>query len=416
MGKDRIWHPYTQHAVSETPLQVIKAEGAWLYLADGRKIIDGVSSWWVNTWGHGHPHIAAAIGRQARQLEHVMFAGFTHSPAEQLAERLADILPGKPEKIFFSDNGSTAVEVAVKIALQYWYNIGQPREHVLAFEQAYHGDTFGAMSVSGMPVFTDPYQPWLARVERLPDPSVTDTETLLAKLEQALLRKPAAFILEPLVLGAGGMKMYSPELLKRIAQACRAAGVPLIADEVMTGFGRTGEIFACTHAHVEPDLICLSKGLTGGFLPMGITACRQWLYDAFHSEDLSRTLFHGHSFTANPLACAAANASLDIWESEYGKWEYRRFLDDFREITTQLSAHPLLQGQRLLGGIWAAEVKGDALGYTSPVSRKLRPLLLEQGVLLRPLGNTVYILPPYCTEKQDLKMVADVLINALNQL
>src|SRR3989454_391675 len=307
----KIWHPYTQEAAELPPIPIDRGEGAYLYTHDGRRLIDGISSWWVNLHGHAHPVIAEAIAAQARKLEHVIFAGFTHEAAEELADRLARILPAELDRVFYSDDGSTAVEGGFKIAIQYWYNRGQPKKcRIVALEHAYHGDTIGAMSVSADSPFTAAFE-----VLRLPVFRVCN----VAELEQLLSTRSheiAAMIVEPLVQGAGGMKMYPESDLKRFQQLCGEYNVLLIADEVFTGLGRTGRMFACEHARVTPDLMCLSKGLTGGFLPFAVTLSRSEIYDAFHSSDRSRTFFHGHSYSGNPLGCAAALATLKIFERE----------------------------------------------------------------------------------------------------
>src|SRR5437899_9893341 len=307
----KIWHPYTQEATELPPIPIDRGKGAYLYTRDGRRLIDGISSWWVNLHGDGHPLISKAIAEQARKVEHVIFAGFTHEAAEELAERLAVILPAELDRVFYSDNGSTAVEVALKIAIQYWYNRGEPTKHrIVALEHAYHGDTIGAMSVSADSPFTAAFDALRLPVLRVPDANGLQ-QLLSAKKDEI-----AAMIVEPLIQGAGGMRVYAADELKRFHQLCAANEVLFIADEVFTGLGRTGRMFACEHAEITPDLMCLSKGLTGGFLPLAVTVCRREIYDVFYSTDRSRTFFHGHSYSGNPLACAAAIASLKIFETE----------------------------------------------------------------------------------------------------
>jgi adenosylmethionine---8-amino-7-oxononanoate aminotransferase len=303
-----VWHPYTQHAIMGDPIEVVRAEGAYLHTRDGRKIFDGVSSWWVTTHGHSEPSIAAAIAHQAATLDQVIFTTFTHEPAACLADELLALVPGNLSRVFFSDDGSTAVEAGIKMALQYHVNRGKPRQLIVALNNAYHGDTFGAMSVSGQSLFTAPFESHLFDVARLPDPTEGDT---LAAFESLLDRKGgsiAALIVEPLLMGSGGMRMYSPEILRELFVRARAHGVLCIADEVLTGFGRTGPLFACEHANVSPDILCLSKGITGGFLPLGATIATEDVFSSFLSDNRRRTLFHGHSYTANPISCAAARA------------------------------------------------------------------------------------------------------------
>ena len=396
--KDRrhVWHPYTQHQTAPAPIPIRRAEGAVLIDMDGREIIDAISSWWVTLHGHAQPEIAEAIARQAKTLEQVIFAGFAHEPAAELAAALAERLPTGLTRVFFSDNGSTAVEVAIKIALQYWQNRGTPRTKIAALEHAYHGDTFGAMSASARGLFTDPYGSHLFEVLRVPPDDITD--------------KLAAVIVEPLLQGAGGMRMWSEAALRAIREKTAEHGVLLIADEVLTGFGRTGPLFACERAGIVPDVICLSKGLTGGFLPLGATAVREEIFDAFLSSDRRHTLFHGHSFTANPIACAAARASLALLNDESAarraaiEGAHRRHID-------RLAAHPCVTEPRVLGTVAAFNLGGE--GYLNPVGADLSRFALERGVLLRPLGDVVYVLPPYCTTDAQLDQIYGVITEFL---
>ena len=316
-----IWHPYTQQQTADAPVGIVKADGAYLYAEDGKRYIDGVSSWWVNTHGHAHPHIAQAIAAQAAALEHVKFAGFTHEPAIQLAERLLTHLPDNQARIFYSDNGSTAVEVAMKMAFQYWYNRGAARTRIIAFQNAYHGDTFGAMSVSGRSAFTAPFLPFLFDVLYIDWPEAGKEADVAAQLQQIIQENTidgqctiAAFIFEPLLQGTAGMQMCSPEILGELLRTCKENAIITIADEVMTGTGRTGKFFAMDAVAEKPDVVCLSKGLTGGFMALGVTSCTDDIYKSFLSSDKLKTLFHGHSFTANPMACATALASMDLME------------------------------------------------------------------------------------------------------
>jgi len=407
----KIWHPYTQEATEPPPIPIDQGKGAYLYTRDGRRLIDGISSWWVNLHGHGHPLIAAAIAAQACKLEHVIFAGFTHEAAEELAERLARILPAELDRVFYSDNGSTAVEAALKIAIQYWYNQGQTKKHrIVALEHAYHGDTIGAMSVSADSPFTAAFE-----VLRLPVFRVRNAAEL-EELVSAREDEIAAMIVEPLVQGAGGMKMYPASELKRFRQLCAEHSVLLIADEVFTGLGRTGRMFACEHAGITPDLMCISKGLTGGFLPFAVTVCRSEIYSAFHSTDRSRTFFHGHSYSGNPLGCAAANATLKIFETEpvFDRITaieriHEARLADFRQ-------HPTVVDARMLGTISAIELRAGDAGYLSSVRSRLYNFFIEHGVLLRPLGNVVYIVPPYVIRQDDLHYTYEIVGKALDIL
>ena len=415
-----LWHPTTQVATSPEPLQVRSARGCELELADGRRLIDAISSWWVTLHGHAEPSIAAAIAAQARQLEQVIFANFSHGPAEQLATRLS-ALTGL-QRLFFSDNGSTAVEVALKIAWQWWSNQGESRHQLIAFEGAYHGDTVGAMALGERSLFTAPFERLLFAVARVPWPHThwgdDDRERAerqaLEQLDVALQTPTAAVILEPLLQGASGMRLVRPGFMRAVAERARAAGALLIADEVMTGFGRTGALFACQKAGVHPDLMCLSKGLTGGFLPMGVTMASERLYQGFIGSDPSLTFFHGHSFTANPLGCAAALASLDLLQAmpeRFQQFEVRHI-----PLLEQLALHPRVTRPRALGTIAAFDVDAGASGYLNPVGKQIQRSCLDQGVYLRPLGNTVYLLPPLSISDPQLQQCYEGLAIALERL
>jgi adenosylmethionine-8-amino-7-oxononanoate aminotransferase len=395
-----VWHPYTQHATAPAPVPIARAAGAYLYDVHGRPILDVISSWWVTLHGHAHPAIAQAIAEQAHRLEQVIFAGFTHEPAARLAAELVARLPPPITRVFFSDNGSTAVEVAVKLALQYWWGRGERRPLVAALEHAYHGDTFGAMSASDRSAFTAPFDEKLFEVARLPDPVDGDPVAALAELLDRRGAELAAVIVEPLLMGAGGMRMWAPETLRALRALAKEAGALFIADEVLTGFGRTGPLFACEAAGVIPDLLCLSKGLTGGFLPMGATCSTEPIFEAFLSDDRRRAFFHGHSYTANPLACAAARASLALLDDDCARRRacieeaHRRGLDRLRQ-------HPAVRRPRLLGTVGAFELAG-AGSYFDPIGQRLAAFALREGVLLRPLGNVAYLLPPYCTTPDEI--------------
>ncbi|GJG87173.1 adenosylmethionine--8-amino-7-oxononanoate aminotransferase BioA [Gemmatimonadetes bacterium T265] len=407
-----VWHPYTQHWNAPAPVEIVGARGAWLHAADGRRILDAISSWWVTLHGHAEPSIAAAVAAQAAALEQVIFAGFTHAPAAHLAAELAAVLPPGLERIFYSDNGSTAVEVGVKIALQAWHNRGAPRRLVAALDGAYHGDTFGAMSVGGRGVFSAAYEGHLFEVARLPDPS-RDPEGTLAEFDALLGVRGgelAALVVEPLVLGAAGMRAYDAAVLRALAARCADAGVYLVADEVMTGFGRTGPLFACERAGVAPDVVCLSKGLTGGFLPMGATAVRAELFDAFLSDDRRLTFFHGHSFTANPIACAAARASLALLRDPACAAARARIEAAHRRHLAALGADRRVRAARVLGTVAAFDLADDGggAGYLAPVGRRLAEYALSEGVLLRPLGDACYVLPPYRTTDAELALAYGV--------
>lgn len=407
-----IWHPYTQHLHAPMPVAIARAEGAWLYDVHDRPILDAISSWWVITHGHCHPDIVSAIREQAGTLDHVMFAGFTHEPATALAAELVSRLPRGLTRIFYSDDGSTAVEVAIKMSLQSFANRGRPKPLIAALEHAYHGDTFGAMAAGARGVFTAFYEPLLFEVARLPDPSTGDTvgalDTLIAERGSEL----AAVIVEPLLLGAGGMRIWGESVLRDIRERTANAGVHLIADEVLTGFGRTGPMWACDRADIQPDLLCLSKGLTGGAMPLGITAATENIFDAFRSPDRAKTFFHGHSFTANPIACAAALASLELFDDDSEDDRIRIEVAHARQLA-KLNPHPAVRSTRQIGTVAVVELEADT-GYLSEIGRELAAFSIENGVLLRPLGNVVYCLPPYCVTNDELDTVYDVILRFLN--
>src|SRR5262245_43342782 len=411
-----IWHPFTQHGLGIPEIRVARAEGAYLYTEGGRAILDAISAWWVNLHGHGHPHIVRAIAEQAAKLDQVIFAGFTHEPAERLAAKLLQLAPHGLEHVFFSDSGSTAVEVAIKMAVGYWHNLGRPRHRVIALEHAYHGDMFGAMAVGQRGLFNAAYEPMLFEVSHLPFPAAGAEQGTLDALERLLGSGPdmfAALIVEPLVLGAGGMKMYKPEVLSQMAELCRRHDVFLIADEVMTGFGRTGTMFACEQAGVTPDLMCLSKGLTGGFLPMGATLASAAIYDAFYSADRSKTFFHSTSYTGNAIACAAAVASLEIWEREPVAERVVTIAQHQGQAMERFRGRPHVKNARHCGTIAAIELDVPDGGYFAGLGPKLNRFYLERDVLLRTLGNVVYVLPPYCITPSELDRIYDAIDDSL---
>lgn len=401
--KATIWHPFTQMQTAPAPVPIVRASGSVLYAADGREYLDMIASWWVNLHGHSHPYIAQRVAEQLQTLEHVIFADFTHQPAIELAERLLQILPPNQSKIFFSDNGSTAVEVALKMAFQYWHNLGKPRYKVIALEDAYHGDTFGAMAVGGRSAFTAPFVPFLFDVEYLPTPVPGREEAVLQRAEALFSDDVAAFIVEPLVQGSGGMIMYEPAILDKLFQLARKHDVLLIADEVMTGFGRTGKRFASDYLTEKPDLMCLSKGLTGGTMALGITTCVQRIYNAFLSTDKIKTLFHGHSFTANPVACATSLASMDLLLSEETQANIQRIINRHTEFVNRLRTYTVVDNIRQRGTLLAFDlaVSGQT-SYFNSIRDTAYQFLLERGVLMRPLGNVLYLMPPYCTTDEQL--------------
>lgn len=415
--KQVVWHPYTQMKRWPEAIGITHGSGSWLYDEDGNAYIDAISSWWVTLHGHAHPHIAAAVSKQLGVLEQCIFAGFTHEPAITLAERLVNILPGNMGKIFYSDNGSTAVEVALKMALQYWRNKGAAKTKILSLEGAYHGDTVGAMSVSARSTFTDAFQPWLFDVSFLPFPAPEREAQCLQALEQQLQNGDiAALIVEPLIQGSAGMYMYTPETLDAMVQLCRRYDTLVIADEVMTGFGRTGKLFAFDYITATPDIICLSKGLTGGTMPLGVTACTNEIFAAFYSDDLYKTLYHGHSFTANPLACAAANASLDILLETTTQQAITRIVARHEAMKQQWLQHPKIKQVRHRGTIIALELNTGETHYHNGLRDFIYRFFIDHKILMRPLGNIIYILPPYCITDEQLDIIYQHINELLEQL
>lgn len=412
-SRSPVWHPFTQHAVQPEAITVSKGEGAWLEAADGRRIFDAISSWWVVTHGHRHPHIMQAIKDQADRLDQVIFAGFTHEPAEKLAQHLVAITPPELEYVFFSDSGSTSVEVALKMALGFWRHRRAKRTRILALEGAYHGDTIGGMSVGERGVFNAPYDPLLFDVERIPFPASGREQATLDALDAACKRGDvAALIVEPLVLGAGGMLIYPPQVLAGMKHICAAHDVLFIADEVMTGWGRTGTLFACEQAGVTPDIACYSKGLTGGSMPLAVTLCRADIFDAHYSTDRSKTFFHSSSYTANPIACAAALANLEIWQREPVKERINAIAALHQERLARFRGDGRFTNVRQIGTIAALDIAASDAGYLADIGPRLYRGFLARGLLVRPLGNTIYIMPPYCSTASDL----DLVYNAIDEL
>lgn len=405
--RESIWHPFTQLKGMQGPIGAVKGEGAYLYDENGKAYLDAISSWWVNLHGHSHPRIVERLRRQAEELEHVIFAGFTHPPAVELAESLLSEAPEGMGKVFFSDNGSTAMEVAVKMTLQYWHNRGVERNRIIAFDTGYHGDTFGAMSVSAPSAFNAPFDPFLFEVSYVETPMPGREEESLRQLEEALQQGDVgAFVYEPLIQGAAGMRVYSEEVLDRMLALCKEKGVLCVADEVFTGFGRTGTFFASDRLSEDPDLLAVSKGLTGGTMALAATLCSDEVQEAFVSDDRFKTFFHGHSFTGNPIACAAGAANLELMK-EATAWEgIERIKAAHSTFAQRAVDHPKLRNIRQVGTILAMEVvsEGEA-SYFNPMRDLIHRHFLERGILLRPLGNEIYIVPPYCIGEKDLEGV-----------
>jgi adenosylmethionine---8-amino-7-oxononanoate aminotransferase len=409
-GRDArvIWHPYTQHATEARPLAVVRAEGSILTLEDGSELIDGISSWWACLHGHGHPRIVQAMAAQVEQLDHVLFAGATHEPAVALAEELLSLVPPGLERVFYSDNGSTAVEIALKMVRQVWVHEGQERRRVfVGLEGAYHGDTFGAMAVGDPDPFFLPFKPLLFDARRVPPQA-----DALREVFEELGDRCAGFICEPLVQGAAGMLMHGEEFLREVRELCDEFRLPWIADEVMTGFGRTGDLFACSKAGVSPDILCLAKGLTGGNFPLSATLAGERFFEAFLSQDRSRAFFHGHTFSGNPVGCAVALASLEICREEKTPKKLDRLGARIEARLKRALEGRTLKSLRRTGGIVALDLSpppGGAAGYLSEWQPVLRALALDQGVLLRPLGQVLYCLPPSSTSDDQADRIADVM-------
>ncbi len=431
IDRDRrhLWHPYTQMKTAPEPLAVVRGEGVYLYTEDGRKILDGISSWWVNIHGHSHPKLNEALAKQSRELEHVLFAGCTHRPAIELAEKLIEVMPAGLTRVFYSDNGSTAVEVALKMALQYWRNQGEAhRTTFVTLHHAYHGDTVGAMSASDDSVFTRAFAPMLFRVERAHAPYCyrcplglkrdTCTVACLGGMERMLTEAHesiAAVLVEPMLQAAGGMIVWPKEFLSGVRSLCDKFGVLMIADEVLTGFGRTGRMFACEHAQVRPDIMCLSKALTGGYLPLGATAATEQIYEAFLSDDRTKTFFHGHSYTANPLACAVGIASLNLLRETAALERIGRLERQMWAALEYLQDSPRVGDVRVIGGVGAIELHGEG-GYLDELGPRLSAEFLKRGLLLRPLGNVVYFMPPYVISDEEAGWALEQIVEVIKEL
>jgi adenosylmethionine-8-amino-7-oxononanoate aminotransferase len=404
--RSAVWHPFTQHALQPEAVTIKSAEGAWLESEDGTRILDAISSWWVVTHGHRHPAIMAAIAEQAAKLDHVIFAGFTHDAAEELAHKLVTMAPRGLEHVFFSDSGSTSIEVALKMALGYWRNIGQARTRIAALEHGYHGDTAGTMSAGARGVFNAAYEPLLFDVTRLPFPHAGQEQATLDALEAACKAEPlAALIVEPLILGAGGMLIYKPAVLASMREICSRHGTLLIADEVMTGWGRTGTLFACEQAGISPDILCLAKGITGGSVPLAVTLATPAIFDAHLSKDRAKTFFHSSSYTANPICVAAALANVRIWETEPVRDRIAALGKLQADRLVSLAGNTHFTNARQLGTITAIDLEVTDSGYLASVGLALQKHFLDHKVLLRPLGNTIYVMPPYCTTAADLDLI-----------
>jgi adenosylmethionine-8-amino-7-oxononanoate aminotransferase len=412
--KQYLWHPLTQHKTSVAPLPIVKAKGAVLYGEDGREYIDGIASWYTAMYGHCHPYIIEQVTQQMQQLDQVVFTGFTHKPATTLAQKLFAILPSNQAKMFFNDNGSTAVEAGIKMALQYHHNKGQKRSTLIAFEDGFHGDTFGAMSVSGLSVYNGPFEDYFLKVERIPTPHAHNLQEVLEKLRNIIAQNDcAAFVYEPLVQGAAGMQMYSAAGLKEILAMCKEDEIITIADEVMTGFGKTGKYFASLHLDIYPDVMCFSKALTAGLVPMSLTTCTQKIYDAFLDDAIAKGFFHAHTYSGNPLGCAAAIAGIELLTSDEMQANIKRVEARHHAFAKAIQHHSKAKNIRVAGVILAFELETSMERYGKERT-KLYDFFMERGVCLRPLGNTIYIQPPYITSDTQLDTIYTAIEEALD--
>lgn len=422
-----IWHPFTQAATAKAPIAIKSAQGAYLYSEQHGKLFDGISSWWTNAHGHSHPHINQAIARQSEILEHVMFANFTHEPAVNLAEQLIETAPSGLSRVFYSDNGSTAVESGLKMAFQYWYNQGEERTHLIALQSGYHGDTFGAMAAGERSVYNKAFWPWLFNVLRAPSTCVSEvtdehseaviTARALEKLDELFNAHPnkiAAVIIEPMLQGGGGMHIFTKGFLKGIKERCMKHGALLIADEVATGFYRTGKRFACDHEEVNPDILCLSKSLTGGYMPLAATLATEEIFKAFLGPNKSQALLHGHTFTGNPLGCAAALASLALFRE-------REVLENIaaigQTIASEIGAFQTIarvKNARSIGGVAIVELGDAQHGYESSIGESIYLYCLEKKLFIRPMGNVVYFMPPFCAEVEEVRWGLRIMKEAIS--
>ncbi|MDT0606570.1 adenosylmethionine--8-amino-7-oxononanoate transaminase [Croceitalea rosinachiae] len=411
--KKYLWHPLTQHKTATPPLAIVRAEGALMWDDNGDEYIDGIASWYTAMYGHCNPYIANAILKQMKTLDFVMFSGFTHKPAIELSERLMEILPSNQAKVFFNDNGSTAVEAAIKMTLQYYHNQGEKRDTLIAFEDGFHGDTFGAMSASGLSSYNGPFEDFLLKVERIPIPKEDAIDETLERLEHIIENNScAAFVFEPLIQGAAGMKFHSAKGLDLLIQKCQENNILCVADEIMTGFGKTGKNFASDHLEHEPDIICLSKALTAGMFPLSITSCSQKVFDAFLSDQITKGFFHAHTYSAHPIGCAAALAGLDLLQSKEILERREYIANEHQKFVAEITNHPKVKNARTLGVVLAIDLMIETNRY-GKLRDELYAFFMERGINLRPLGNTIYTLPPYVITNKQLKKIYDSILEFL---
>ena len=411
--KKHLWHPLTQHKLHPDAIAITKAKDCVLYDEDGNEYIDAISSWYTCMYGHCNTYITNRVATQMQNLDQVVFSGFTHEPAIKLSEALIEILPNNQNKLFFSDNGSTAVEIGIKMALQYHCNRGEKRNMLIAFEDGFHGDTFGAMSVSGLSVYNGPFEDFFLEVKRIPVPNRENHQEILGLLQEIIKENDVAgFVYEPLVQGAAAMAMHDTGGLNEILKFCKSNNIITVADEVMTGFGKTGKYFASLYLETQPDVMCLSKALTGGLMPMALTTCTQDIYDAFYSDSISKGLFHGHTYSANPLACAAALASIDLLQSEEIQNNIKIITKSHRSFGNRIKLHTKVKSVRQQGIIFALDLHVEMERYGN-LRDKLFNFFMNKGVFLRPLGNTIYIQAPYVISEKQLHKVYQVIEEAL---
>ncbi len=426
LDQEHIWHPFTQHKISPIPIKIVSGKMTKIRDENGKSYIDLISSWWVNVHGHSNPDIAKAIYKQSKKLEQVIFGGFTHDPAINLAKKITDILPKNLKKVFFSDNGSTAVEVALKIAYQYWFNQNKKKKTFIAFKNAYHGDTVGAMSLaSGSDLFSV-FKDLFFKIKLFDYPSTWHGDKEIEKKENLILKKIdneleknndiAGLIIEPLIQGSGGMNICRNIFIQKLSRLLKKHNNLLIYDEVMTGFGRTGDFFACLKTKTKPDIICLSKGLTGGFLPLSLTITTNKIFNNFLGDNFDKALPHGHSFTANPIGCAASIASLNLFKSKKIFKKIKNIEKNHYSFKKKLLKLEKIEKIRICGTIIAFDIKGFGSGYKAIIPKKLKDYFLKKGLLLRPLGNVLYIMPPYCILKKELKYAYKIIYEGLKKI
>lgn len=414
--ENHLWHPLTQHKLHPSHLAITKAKGVWLYDESGNSYIDGIASWYTCMYGHCNETIINKVTEQLHVLDQVVFSGFTHEPAVKMSEALMEILPDNQQKIFFSDNGSTSVDVAIKMALQTHFNQGEKRNKIIALENAFHGDTFGAMSVSGLSVYNGPFEDFLLSIDRIPVPHHENFDAVKKQFQSIVASgEVAAFIFEPLVQGAAAMHMYPAELLDELIAIAKAHQVICIADEVMTGFGKTGKNFASEYLKNTPDIFCLSKSLTGGVVPMALTTCTQAIYDAFYDDKIEKGFFHGHTYSANPLGCTAVLAGIELLTSDEMQQNIQRVAAQHKAFESRMKAHPKVKSTRQLGVIFALDLNVKMERYGN-LRDQLFNYFMKQGVCLRPLGNTIYILAPFVITNQELEKIYSTIEAALDQI